>query len=69
MVTGVQEVIPYCYRGTSSGKQEKARSTSQPQLRSDNTPATNEADQILLTLQQLASISNSANFNNNINRI
>ena len=49
-VTGVQEVIPYCSPGTSSGKQKKARSTSQPQIRSENTPATIEADQILLAL-------------------
>ena len=45
------------------------RFTSQPQLRRENTPATLEADQILLALQQLASKSNSANFTNNINRI
>ena len=29
MVTGVQEMISYCSPGTSSGKQKKARSTSQ----------------------------------------
>ena len=69
MVTAVQEEIPYCSSGIFSGKQNKARSTSQPQFRSENTPATNEADQILLTLQQLASNSNSANVNNNSNRI
>ena len=81
MVTGVQrefrphmamenqEEIPYCSPSTSSGKQKKARSTSQPQFRSENTPATLEADQILLALQQLATNSNSANFNNNISRI
>ena len=63
-----QEEIPYCSTSTSSGKQKKARSTSQPQFRSDNTPATLEADQILLALQQLATNSNSANFNNNISR-
>ena len=39
MVTRVQGVIPYCSLGTSSGKQKKARSTSQPQFRSENTPA------------------------------
>ena len=44
------------------------RSTSQPQFRSENTPATFESDQILLALQQLATNSNSANFNNNVNR-
>ena len=69
MVIGVQDQIPYCSPGTSSGKQKKARSTSQPHFRSENTPATIEADQILLALQQLATNSNSANFNNNINRI
>ena len=68
MVTGVQEEIPYCSLGTSSGKQEKARSTSQPQFRNE-TPVTIEADRILLALQQLATNSNSANFNNNINII
>ena len=64
-----QEEIAYCSPTTSSGKQKKARSTSQPQFRSENTPATIEADQILLALQQLATNSNSANFNNNISRI
>ena len=67
MVTGVQQEIPYCSLGTSTGKQRKARSTSQPQFRSQNTRATIEADQILLALQQLAGSSNSANFNNNNN--
>ena len=47
MVTAVQEELPYCSSGISSGKQKKARSTSQPQFRSENTPATIEADQIL----------------------
>ena len=65
----IQEEIPYCSTSTSSGKQKKARSTSQPQFRSENTPATLEADQILLALQQLATNSTSANFNNNISRI
>ena len=64
-----QEEIPYCSTSTTSGKQKKARSTSQPQFRSEITPATLEADQILLALQQLATNSNSANFNNNISRI
>ena len=64
-----QEEIPYCSTTTSSGKKKKARSTSQPQFRSENTPATIEADQILLALQQLAPNSNSANSNNNISRI
>ena len=69
MMTATQEEIPYCSPTTSSAKQKKARSTSQPQFRSENTPATIEADQILLALQQLATNSNSANFNNNISRI
>ena len=69
MTTETQEEIPYCSATTSSGKQKKARSTSQPQFRSENTPATIEADQILLALQQLATNSNSANVNNNSNRI
>ena len=53
MVTGGPEEIPYCSHGTSSGKQKKALSTSQPQFRSENIPATIEADHILLALQQL----------------
>ena len=68
MVTAVQEEIPYCSSGISSGKQKKAHSTSQPQFCSEKTPATIEADQILLALQQLATKSISANFNNNISR-
>ena len=68
-MTATQEEIPYCSPTTSSGKQKKARSTSQLQFRSENTPATIEADQILLALQQLATNSNSANFDNNISRI
>ena len=69
MLTGNPEEIPYCSQGTSSGKQKKARTTSQPQFCSENTPATIEADQILLALQQLATNSNSANFNSNISII
>ena len=68
MVTAVQEEIPYCSSGISSGKQKNARSTSQPQFRSENTLATIEADQILLALQQLARNSNSANFDKNTSR-
>ena len=70
-MTATQEEISYCSPTTSSGKQgaKKARCTSQPQFRSENTPATIEADQILLALQQLAMNSNSANFNNNISQI
>ena len=69
MVTEVQEEIPNCSLGISSGKQKKARCTSQPQFCSENTPATNEADKILLALQQLATNNNSVKLNNNINKI
>ena len=69
IVTAVQEEIPYCSSGISSAKQNKARSTSQPQFLSEKTPATIEADQILLALQQLATNSISANVNNTSNRI
>ena len=68
-MTGVHEEVTYCPPSTSSAKQKKNRSTSQPQFLSENTPATIEADQILLALQQLANNNNSANFPNNINRI
>ena len=68
MVTAVQKEIPYCFSGISSGKEKKARSTSQSQICSENTPATIEADQMMLALQQLATISNSTNFNNSISR-
>ena len=64
-----EEEIPHCSTSTSSGKQKKARSTSQPQFRSENTPATLEVGQILLAFQQLATNSNSAIFNNNISRV
>ena len=68
MVTGVHEEVTYCSPSTSSGKQKKNRSTSQPQFRSETTPATTEADQILLTLQQLANNNNCADFHNSKNR-
>ena len=68
-MTGVHEEVTYCPPSTSSKKQKKNRSTSQPQFRSENTPAAIEADQILLALQQLANNNNSANFHNNINKI
>ena len=67
--TAVHEEVTYCSPSTSSGKQKKNRSTSQRQFRSENSPATIEADQILLVLQQLANNNNSANFHNNLNRI
>ena len=69
MVTGVHEEVTYCSPSTSSGKQKKNRSTSQPQFRSENTSAMIEADQILLAPQQLANNNNSASFHININRI
>ena len=69
MTTEIQEEIPYCSPNLSSGKQKKASSTSQPQFRSENTPATIEVDQILLAFQQRATNSNSAKFNNDIPRI
>ena len=69
MVTGFHGEVMYCSPSTSPAKQKKNRSTSQPQFRSENTPATIEADQILLALQQLANNNNSANFHNNINTI
>ena len=69
MVTAVQEEIPYCSSGISSGKQKKAHSISHPQFCSGNTPSTIEADHILLALHQLATSSNSADVNNNSNRI
>ena len=69
LVTGVHEEFNYCSPSTSSGKQKKIRATSQPQFRSENTPATIEADQTLLAPQQLGNNINSANFHNKINRI
>ena len=69
MMTGAQEEIPFCSSETSTGKQKKARTTSQPQCCSEKTPATIEADQIMLALQQMASNNNSAKSNNNINGI
>ena len=68
-VTGVHEEVTYCSLSRSSGKQKKSRSNSQPLFGSKNTPATIEADQILLALQQLANNNNSANFNKINNRI
>ena len=69
MVTALQEEIPYCSPGFSSGKQKKAHSASQPPFRSENASATSEADQILLALQQLASNSNSVKIHNNPNKV
>ena len=69
LVTEVHEEVMYCSPSTSSGKQKKNRPTSQPQFCSENTPATIEADEILLALQQLTSNNNSTNFHNNITRI
>ena len=67
-MTGVHEEVTYCSPSTSSGKQKKNRSTSQPQFCSENTSATIEVDQILLALEQLANNNKSANFHKNINR-
>ena len=61
MTAGTQQEFTYCSRGTSSGKQKKVRCTSQPQFRSKNTPATIEADQVLLARQLLATNINSPN--------
>ena len=69
MVAGVHEEVMYCSPSTSPGKPKKNRSTSQPYFRSENTPATIEADQILLAPQQLTNNNNSTIFHNNINRI
>ena len=69
IVTRVHEEVTYCSLSTSSGKQKKNRSTSQRLLRSENTPTTIDADQILLALQQLAKNNKSASFDNNITRI
>ena len=69
IITGVHEEFMCCSPSTSSGKQKKNRSTSQPQFCSENTPVTIEADQFLFALQQLANNNNSANFHNKTNRI
>ena len=50
IMTGVHEEVTYCSLSTSSGKQKKNRFTSQPQFRSQISPATIEADQIFLAL-------------------
>ena len=63
MVTGVQEEIAFCFPGTSAGKQKKARSTIQPQFRTENTLATIETYQIAVAFQQLATNNNFANVN------
>ena len=68
-MTGVQQEIPYCSLELRQVNKIRARSLSQSQFRSENTPVTIEANEILLALQQLATNNNSANFNNNINRI
>ena len=49
-MTEIHEEVTYCSPSTSSGKQKKNRSTSQPQFRSENTPATIEADQMLFVV-------------------
>ena len=68
-MTGVQEKIPYCCLELRQENKRRRKATSQPHFRSENTPSTIEADQILLALQQLATNSNSGNVINNINRV
>ena len=48
IVTVVHKEVTYCSPSTCSGKQKKNSSTSQAQFCSENTPATIEAEQILL---------------------
>ena len=69
MVLGVNEEVIYCSPSTTSRQQKRHCPTGQPQFRSENTPATIEADQTLLACQQLANNHNSANFHHNINSI
>ena len=69
MVIGVPKDITYCSLGSFSSKQKIIRSASKPQVRSENTPATIEADLILLAFQQLANNTNSATFICNFHRI
>ena len=68
-MTGIHEEVIYCSPSTSSGKQQKNPSTSQPHFRSENTPATIETEQMLIALLQLANNNNFAKFHKNINRI
>ena len=68
MVTGAQGEIHFCSLGTSSGKQMKAWSTSQPQCCIENIPTRIEVDQFLLALKQLATNSNFAKFDSIIKR-
>ena len=69
MVTVVHEEVTYCSPITSSLKQKTNHCTSQLQCRSEDTPATIKADQILLTLHQLAKNNDSANFQISFNRL
>ena len=62
-VAGVHEEVTHCSACTSSRKQKRNHSTSQPLFRRDYA-STIEADQILLTLQQLANNNSSANLHN-----
>ena len=68
-VTRVQEEITHYSPETSSGNQKKIRSVNQSQVRTENTPATIEADKNLLALRQLANFSNSLNFRKKHSRI
>ena len=65
-VTRVEEEIPYCSRGTSSGKHKKVRSTSQPKFRSMNTRGKPETPENTGP-SQLAGNSTSINFRSNTN--
>ena len=69
MVTGGPEEVTYCSPSAFSGQQKKNHSTSPPQLRSENNPATIEADQFLLALQQLTNNNNSAKFHNSNHKV
>ena len=69
MVTGVHEEVTYCSPSTSSGNQKEIHSTSEPHFRSENTPATIEADQLLFAFQQLENNNISASFHYNISRV
>ena len=54
MVTGVHDQVTYCSPTTSSGKQKKNHSTSQPQCHSGNTSASIEAERIFLGLSTVS---------------
>ena len=69
-MTATQEEIPYCSPTTSSGKQKKARSTSQTTISPVRIPLRQlRQTRFCWPFLQLATNSNSANFNNNFSRI